>query len=349
MCPCKILTRQVRPGEGTPGCDMRHKLVVRHKRSLVLVFILSIVGLCPAHKVHACINSYGPEPPYRKPIEISELPSSLYVEALQSGSQAGTDDLSHLEHHAREGDYRDQTNYAVALIQRGDFEPAIKILQEVERTKPGEYMTASNLGTVYELRDQLELAKEWIDKGIKRDPKSHAGTEWLHSRILETKLAMKTNSDLLASGSVLGADFGRRSSPALPGEPIKDAVGQPLSMREVQQALEYQLRERLAFVKPPDPIVADLLFALGNVLTVSDHPGHAAEVYALSETYGAADPALVTARKQEASARYLNSLAKSARPADNRTNWLIVGSCAAVSLILLAGVWRMMAKTSPRG
>ena len=36
--------------------------------------------------------------------------------------------------------------------------------------------------------------------------------------------------------------------------------GWTLSPREVGQAIEYQLQERLQFVKPPDPAVASLLF-----------------------------------------------------------------------------------------
>lgn len=163
-----------------------------------------------------------------------------------------------------------RNNYAVALIHLGRLDEAVSVLLRLEKEFPGHYSVASNLGTAYDLMGQDVLALEWITKGIERNPDSHDGSEWLHIRILEAKLKMKDNPEWLKTHSVSGLDFGAGNLPEKPSADRGASAlptgnqGQPLSFLKAYDGLGYQLKERLQFVKPADPIVADLLMDYGQ-------------------------------------------------------------------------------------
>lgn len=133
----------------------------------------------------------------------------------------------------------DRMNYAVALVVAGRYLEAAATLRAIELDFPGQYATASNLGTTYELLGNVDAALKWIREGIKRNPDSHAGTEWLHVAILETKKKLKEDPRWLQTHSVLDGHENR--SPA-----------------DREKALEYQLNERLNFITENDPVMFDL-------------------------------------------------------------------------------------------
>ncbi|MBI2512800.1 MAG: hypothetical protein HYV96_12550 [Opitutae bacterium] len=142
---------------------------------------------------------------------------------------------------AAERSYGARIDYAAALLFAGRFADAVPVLLAIEREHPGQYATASNLGTAYELIGDLDSAKLWIAKGIERNPGSHVGTEWLHLAILEAKQKLKTDPNWLRSHTVL--------------EGVKDRT-----RGEIARALEYQLNERLYFIRRDDPVMCDLMF-----------------------------------------------------------------------------------------
>lgn len=175
------------------------------------------------------------------------------------GPKEWEEKLSQLE---GETEFPKRNDYAATLIYLGRSEEAVSVLLALEKEEPGHYSVASNLGTAYELMGQDALALEWIRKGIERNPKSHSGSEWLHVRILESKIKMKEQPGWLKTHSVSGMDFGPGPLPQAPSSSQALPTGnqgQPLSFVEAYDGVGYQLKERLQFVKPSDPIVADLL------------------------------------------------------------------------------------------
>ena len=217
-------------------------------------------------------------------------------------------------------DFKVRSDRAAFLIFTGEIAPAIEILEAIEKEHPGEYITAANLGTAYELSGDDEKARTWIRRCVELNPDSHHGTEWLHVLILDAKLAQRTDPRWLASHSVLGLNFGDGD---LPVDPSGPALG---SLRDVQEALEYQLHERLYFVKPPDPLVADLLFDLGNVLALTMTLEHAAAVYGKTLEYGPARAELVQRRLAAASAKSGAML--------SRTQWVLLIGALALGAVL---------------
>jgi tetratricopeptide (TPR) repeat protein len=220
-------------------------------RRIVPALILSISLAIPAH---ACLNYY------RKNIkgEIIEVGSTdVHPQLLQLLTQ-------HPEHDniksrdlgpepGAEADFQVRNDYAANLIRQGKTRRAIEMLESIEQRRPGEYIVAANLGTAYELHGDVDRAYQWISEGIKRNPKVHEGTEWLHLRILEVKRELAKDPSWLETHTVLDFDFGQDAVPNLP------AVWGARGEEQVLLALRIQLHERLAFVFPPDPIVGELL------------------------------------------------------------------------------------------
>ena len=87
--------------------------------------------------------------------------------------------------------FTDRSDYAVALMYLGRHQEAVTLLHQLEAERPGEYFVAGNLGTAYELTGKNEEALRWIREAIRRNPAAHEGTEWLHAKILEAKIAQQ--------------------------------------------------------------------------------------------------------------------------------------------------------------
>ena len=159
--------------------------------------------------------------------------------------------------------YRDdnQTLEYVALknIMESNYKEGIEQLLSIEKRTPHIYATASNLGTAYELEGNNPLAIEWIKEGIKRNAESHGGTEWLHVLILETKLELENNATLLKNKHLI--DLPARFEETT----LVSIKGKSYSVKSIRDALFYQLKERLIFVKPKDEVVADLLYTFAKI------------------------------------------------------------------------------------
>ena len=191
-------------------------------------------------------------------------------------------------------DFNNLNQLAVSSIRLGRPKPAIRLLLALERRWPGHYETATNLGTALELAGADEVALRWIREGMRRNADSHDGSEWLHARILEAKVAGPIGR------SILGLDFGFAPTPQLPHELPAGNDGKPLPTPDLlARHLLVQLAERVQFVPPRDPVVAALFFDWGNVEFASGSLQYADLAYEFAQRYGHADAALIARRRQE--------------------------------------------------
>lgn len=188
----------------------------------------------------------------------------------------------------------------VLLIMQGKYVDAARLFTRMERIFPERYQTAANLGTTMELMGRDRLALRWIRIGIRRNAASHAGTEWLHARILEAKIALAADPGYLDGRSVAGIVFDPVLVPPLPKAYPPGNTGQPVKPHELEEALGYQLSERLRFVKPKDPVVANLLVDWATLHLVGGSIENVAPLYRLADRYGATPTVLRTAREREA-------------------------------------------------
>jgi hypothetical protein len=161
------------------------------------------------------------------------------------------------------------------LILQKKYQEAIDLYLDIEKKNPNRYSTASNMGTAYELIGDNENALKWIKKAVEINPKSHFGSEWIHVAILEAKIKGEAwiNAD-----SLMKMNFGNER------KPLSNLSQDELTA--LSQALYYQLKERMSFISPKDPIVAQLLFELGNVYYLKGQFNDALGTYQQAKKYG---------------------------------------------------------------
>lgn len=231
----------------------------------------------------------------------------------------------------------------VAQILAGNYGRAIEVLTALETRRPGLSRTASNLGTALELAGRPAEALPWIREGIRRDPADHEGTEWVHVRILEAKLALAQDPAWLRTHSVLGIGFGATATPQPPSAPPRDHLGQPHSLEEVRRAISYQLHERLKFVTPPDPLVGDLYFTWGSIAHVLGQESPA-DYYQAALRFGVENAPFVEQRATQ----YERAQQRLRPPAGNWA-WPVGGVLGIVAVLAGAVFLRRQRTASPAG
>ena len=210
------------------------------KISILFLFVLFIFKSYPCGNYYFALNKEGNLIPlgydWKFPFSKNFSPE-LNVQKLQK-----------LEKKLRkEKNFMLLSDYSLCLMKLGKSKEAAEILKELYLHYPNEYKIAANLGTAYELIGENDSALKYIKRGIQLNPDDHEGSEWIHAKILETKLALKKDPAFLASHSVL----------QLTEKQKKDST--------VFYHLSIQLKERFPFTPGPDPIMANLMSDLGDL------------------------------------------------------------------------------------
>lgn len=258
----------------------------KQRQCYVAFFLLTIILAC-SWDAFGCLNPVGREL-VGKSIEIEKISSADFLKNLTTheGSEYWKQTLNELKQEQKDRPFLEsRQNIAVAMLHLGQIKEAIQILEQIEKEDPGFYYTAANLGTAYELNGDNQKALKWISEGVNRNKDSHYATEWLHVKILEAKIALEKDPDWLQKHSVLGVDF---ESENISGQQIAavDHFGQQRNLSQIETALVYQLHERLEFIKPKEGVVADLLFDLSRVFSLTRTQEHSDAVRDLALTYG---------------------------------------------------------------
>ena len=220
----------------------------------------ALFALFASEQADACINSFGTDKHGRQAgmhVPTGEhLASSLTYPSARSRWVAEAS--SYRDDAINSPSYENATNFGVSLLYQGHYLPAIRLFLKLEQLYPGRPQTAANLGTALELAGRDAVALKWIRIGISRDAGEHDGTEWLHARILEAKVAD-------AAGrwdrrrSIAGVAFDDALVPSLPKAMPAGNDGRPVKPYELDRAFRYQLGERMQFVRPKDWVVSNLL------------------------------------------------------------------------------------------
>jgi tetratricopeptide (TPR) repeat protein len=218
--------------------------------ALLLVFLLSF-------PVDACIWTKGTTKEGAE-VRMSLGPASILRSQLRHSIETDLRAEGESMERALRGSpaFANRNDYAVALMYLGRAAEAVELLQKLEAEKPGDYGVAANLGTAYELSGRNQDAKKWIEEAVRRNPDSHYGTEWLHVKILEAKIQQDKDPAYFDRHSVLNLDY-RSLTTGAQSIPVG---GEQMEVKKVHEALQYQLSERLKFIKKSDPVVASLLF-----------------------------------------------------------------------------------------
>jgi len=168
---------------------------------------------------------------------------------------------------AVKADYKLLSDYALYLVKGGKVKEALVIFEALAKAYPNEYSIIANLGTTYELSGNNEKALEYIRKGLKLNPNSHGGSEWIHVRLLQAKIGLAKDANYFRENNVLNLTSKQETS------------------EKVRQQLYIQLQERFPFCKGPDPIMADLFIDLGDCYAETISFEHAKALYQIAKFY----------------------------------------------------------------
>ena len=263
--------------------------------------LLGALALGVADPAQACINAIGTDHQGRhfhindmvgEDLETqltSNVVRELYLQRARTiiADAKAAPDLRHL------------TELAILLVYQGQHARAAQLLLAIERRWPGHHETAANLGTALELSGHDAPALAWIRLGIRRNPSEHFGTEWLHARILESKLASAKDPGRLTRQSIAGLQFGDATIPSLPATLPAGNDGRPVSAYELHHAFAQLVGERMRFVAPKDPVVANLLSDWAALNMAGGPMENVVTLYALARRYGA-DTEVMARREAEA-------------------------------------------------
>lgn len=196
---------------------------------------------------------------------INTLGSDVWQQELAGNTQRVAEIAAELEtQYARAPTLETGNDLAVARLLTGKRDAAIALLRELEQKHEGSAVVAANLGTALELAGENEEAHRWIREGALRDVNLHQGSEFLHVRILEVKLALARDARWFDKNNVVQLDFGTTDFPEAPGFlPVEE--GRLKGAAELIRHIEIQLAERTHFVKPPDAIVGDLYASAADI------------------------------------------------------------------------------------
>lgn len=204
---------------------------------------IGIAALLATVPVGACINTFA----------------SSIMEARGTGNDKRVAEITAEAEaaHRKSPTLENANDLAVAWLLTGRAPEGIQLLRDLDQRYPGNAIVAANLGTALELAGEDEEALQWIRESVRRDPQEHQGSEWVHVRILEAKLAMKKDPNWLRKNSVVGWREGQRF-------PL-DERSRPRAPVDIIGAIQYQLNERTQFVSAPDAIVGDLNLTVGDI------------------------------------------------------------------------------------
>jgi hypothetical protein len=264
--------------------------------------LLGALVLGVAGPAQACINAIGTDHQGRhfdandevgEQLEVRLTSGAVRADYLRRARTIVSDaktapDLEHL------------TELAILLMYQGQHARAVQLLLSLERRWPGRHETAANLGTALELEGHDAPALAWIRLGIQRNPAEHFGTEWLHARILQSKLAAVQDPARLTRQSIAGLRFDDATLPPLPTTLPAGNDGRPVSAYDLHYAFAYQLGERMQFVAPKDLVVANLLSDWAALNMAGGPMENVVVLYALAGRYGATRTDAMARREAEA-------------------------------------------------
>ena len=245
------------------------------------------VALFASQPADACVNSFGTDKQGHR--TSMHVPTGDHLAAwlnYQGGNNWWVVEADRFKEEAiKAPSYENATNYGVSLLYRGYYAPAMRLFLRLEQLYPGRSQTAANLGTALELAGHDPVALKWIRLGIRRDIDEHDGTEWLHARILEAKIA-DAAGNWHRKRSIAGVAFTDALIPPVPMLMPAGNDGRPVEPYELDRAFHYQLKERMQFVRPKDWVVANLLSDWATLNLAGGPLENAKVLHGLAVRYG---------------------------------------------------------------
>lgn len=167
----------------------------------------------------------------------------------------------------KDSNYMHLSDYSLALMNLGKADVALTLLKNLFAKYPTEYRLASNLGTAYELNGDDVNALKFIKKGLELNPADHAGSEWVHVKILEAKLQMADDPDFLDKNFILNLSQEQKQNP------------------DVARQIDIQVRERFPFTPKGSKLLSVLMEEMADCFAESISVEYAVTCYRIARDY----------------------------------------------------------------
>ena len=168
------------------------------------------------------------------------------------------------------------SNKALALMKLGKVSKAKDILVSLVVRNPKEYSMTANLGTAYELSDELDSALKYISKGLDINPKSHYGSEWIHVELLKAKIKRKRSKYYIIKNPIISDEL---------LESKRDTSRRYWRRSKVLNHIYWQVRTRAPFTPAPNEVIWNLLLTAGEFAQKHDTYENALLAFAYSRKY----------------------------------------------------------------
>ena len=168
------------------------------------------------------------------------------------------------------------SNKALALMKLDNVSDAKNILVNLVQRNPKEYSMIANLGTAYELSGELDSALKYISKGLKINPTSHYGSEWIHVELLKAKIKRKKSKYYIIKNSILSDEL---------LESKRDTSRRGRRRSRVLDHIYWQVRTRARFTPAPNEVIWNLLLTAGDYAQKYDTYENAFLAFAYSRKY----------------------------------------------------------------
>ena len=218
-------------------------------RYLIALFI--IINFL--NNTSACLNEYGRNLQgrmvYTKWFTISEKAKHHNLKKIKKDLSIALEKLDEDSTF-----YQEWSNISVYYMKLGKVDTALKILEPLIKKHPNEYKLIANLGTAYELAEQLDSALKYTKLGYQINPKSHHGSEWIHIKILEAKIKHKQHPEKLISNSILSIKL------------LKEKMNESkYGFRKLDKQIKNQILTRVPFTPAPNKVIQNILFSMGRL------------------------------------------------------------------------------------
>ncbi|MEM6690760.1 MAG: tetratricopeptide repeat protein [Planctomycetota bacterium] len=260
-----------------------------------MMFNHLVIGIVLAWFLHlGCINDFGlgflfDEPSVSAPVVRATVPNPDPFDLIQA-AQKERELLAEVD---RNPSLEVSSDLALLELILGKTEDAIARLEELLKGNPDEYHVLANLGTAYEISGRSAEALRMIERAYEVNPRSHLGSEWIHVNLLRRKVATPGDGSSSYGHSYAGLDFGSDFVPRYNRSSSADNA--PTSVADLRNHLRRQLNERRKFVRGPDPVVASLMFDLGNAVAVIS-PGDSLPFFGEAEKLGFGNTSMLSRR-----------------------------------------------------
>lgn len=226
------------------------------KRAFVIAFLFLTTD------IYACLNIFSIDSSGR--VHYLEHHFFFSIEFKQNAIEKKLKELKRKFDH-NEYSFQNISDFGSYLLMTGRFADGLNIFRALSKKYPDVYEICANTAVAYELNGNIDSAYLWQVAAIKKNPKAHNNSEWIHLKILEAKKNILTDPDWCLNNNVTGiTDTINTLKVSYEASTHESEKG----MWVFKQFID-QLEDRFPFTYSEDKAMGKLMYELGDAYQVA--------------------------------------------------------------------------------